>query len=258
MTETSKTTAVTFRCPSEVIDSIDTQAKTTKQNRTDVLVDLILGAIPNVKVIERSKLPPSPAIYIVFTPDKKLLYIGQADNLQKRWNSHHKYQHFMETSLDCRIGYFTLNSVDNLKEIIEEFQSESEATPTENILATNGQLNELRQELYALKRQFDITFSSLSAIGLENLISRLETLKPPSGKQDWTPTAEDRREGIVRSNLGKHFGFNTTTDLENAASFYNKEPDQYLEELSGWQCKPIEQGSHRTRFYPPSIPQNKP
>jgi len=211
MTENTKSTAVTFRCPSEVIDSIDTQAKTTKQNRTDVLVDLILGAIPNVKVIERSKLPPDPAIYIVFTPDKQLLYIGKADNLQKRWNSHHKYQYFMETFLDCRIGYFTLNSVDNLNDVIEEFQSESEATPTENILVTNGQLNELRQELYALKRQFDITFSSLSTIGLENLIKRFEDLKPPKGKQEWTPTSEDRREGIVRSNLTKHFGFNTTT-----------------------------------------------
>ncbi|GFE72116.1 GIY-YIG nuclease family protein [Chroococcus sp. FPU101] len=258
MTESSKSTAVTFRCPSEVIDSIDHQAKATKQNRTDVLVDLILGSIPNVKVIERAKLPPSPAIYFVFTPDKQLLYIGKADNLQKRWNSHHKYQHFIETSLDCRIGYFTFNSVDNLNDVIEEFQNESDATPTENILVTNGQLNELRGELYALKRQFDITFSSLSAIGLENLMKRFEDLKPPSGLQDWTPTSEDRREGIVRSNLMKHFGFNSTTDLESAASFYNNEPDKYLEELSGWQCKPIEQGSHRTRFYPPSTPQTKP
>ncbi|NJO94234.1 MAG: GIY-YIG nuclease family protein [Hydrococcus sp. RM1_1_31] len=251
MSESSKSTAVTFRCPSEVIDSIDRQASATKQNRTDVLVDLILGSIPNVKVRERAKLPPSPAIYFVFTPDKRLLYIGKADNLQKRWNSHHKYQYFIETSLDCRIGYFTLDSVDNLEGVIEEFQNEFVATPTENILVTNGQLNELRQELYALKRQFDITFSSLSQIGLENLMKRFEALKPPKGKQTWEPTVEDRREGIVRSNLMKHFGFNSTTDLESAASFYNLEPDKYLEELSVWQCRPIEPGSTRTRFYPP-------
>lgn len=251
MTESSKSTAVTFRCPSDVIDSIDTQAKATRQNRTDVLVDLILGSIPNVKVIDRAKLPPSPALYFVFTPDKHLLYVGKADNLQKRWNNHHKYQYFIETSLDCRIGYFTLNSADSLEGVIEEFKQESVATPNENILVTNGQLNELRQELYALKRQFDITFDSLSAIGLENLMKRLEALKPPKGKQKWEATAEDKREGIVRSNLMKHFGFNTTADLESAASFYNLEPDRYLEELSGWQCKPIKQGSSRTRFYPP-------
>ena len=90
-------------------------------------------------------------------------------------------------------------------------------------------------------------------------IKRFEDLKPPKGKQDWTPTAEDRREGIVRSNLTKHFGFNSTTDLERAASFYNKEPDKYLEELSGWQCRPIiETGSSRTRFYPPSTHQKLP
>jgi hypothetical protein len=82
-------------------------------------------------------------------------------------------------------------------------------------------------------------------------MKRFEALKPPNGKLPWEPTAEDSTEGIVRSNLMKHFGFNSTTDLESAASFYNLEPDKYLEELSGWQCRPIESSSSRTRFYPP-------
>lgn len=46
-------------------------------------------------------------------------------------------------------------------------------------------------------------------------MKRFEVLKPPKGKQTWEPTTEDRREGIVRSNLMKHFGFNSTTDLES-------------------------------------------
>lgn len=251
MTETSKTTAITFRCPNEVTDSIDRQAKARKQNRTDVLVDLILGSVPNVKVIDRSKLPPVPAFYFVFTPDNRLLHIGKADDLQKRWNNHHKYQYFIETSLDCRIGYFPLDSVDHLNELVGELQSETSATPNENILVTRGEINELKHDLYALKRRFDITFSSLSKIGLENLMKHFFDLIPPQGLQEWTPTDADRKDGIVRSNLGKHFGFNTTADLENAAKFHNKEPDAYLEELSGWQCKPIEPSSYRTRFYPP-------
>jgi hypothetical protein len=251
MSETSKTTAITFRCPSSVIDSIDTQAQATKQNRTDVLVDLINGSIPNIKLLERHKLPPQPAIYIVFTPDKQLLYVGKTDNLNKRWYNHHKYQSFIETSLDCRIGYFTLDSIEDGDQLIEELQQESNSTPNENVLVTKGELNQLRQELYALKRQFDITYSSLSQIGLENMMKRFATLKPPKGKQAWEATSEDRSEGIVRSNLMKQFGFNTTTDLESAASFYTIEPDKYLEELSGWQCRPIEPGSSRTRFYPP-------
>ena len=129
MSETAKTTAVTFRCPSPVIDSIDSTAKATKGSRTDVLVDLILGSVPNVKIMDRAKLPPTPAIYFVFTPDKKLLYIGKTDNLQTRWNNHHKYQYFIETSIDCRIGYFSLDSADNLSDMIEEFSQESDTTP---------------------------------------------------------------------------------------------------------------------------------
>ncbi|ACK74163.1 hypothetical protein PCC7424_5604 (plasmid) [Gloeothece citriformis PCC 7424] len=250
MPESSKTTAITFRCPSDVIDSIDGQAKATRQNRTDVLVDLILGSVPNVKVTERQKLPPLPAIYFVFTPDKRLLYIGKADNLQKRWNNHYKYQYFLETSIDSRIGYFTLDNADSLDEVIEEFKEESVATPQENILVTNGQLNELRQELYSLKRQFDITFASLSQFGLDNLLKRFEAVKPPRGKQTWQPTGEDQREGITRGNLMRHFGFNSTPDLESAALFYSLDPDKYLEELSGWQCKPMDKNNSRSRFFP--------
>ena len=54
--------------------------------------------------------------------DHQLLYIGKADNLRTRWNSHHKYQYFIETSMECRIGYFTFDSIDNLNETIEQIR----------------------------------------------------------------------------------------------------------------------------------------
>lgn len=245
-----KSLPVTFRCPSEVLDGIDNQAKSTSQNRTDVLVDLIVGSIPNVKVIERSKLPQQPAIYFVFTPNKELLYVGKTDNLQKRWNNHHKYQYFIETSLESRIGYFTLSSIEDVSNIIEELQNESLETPSDNVLVTNNQFKELEGKHYALKREFDITFSSLSQMGLESLLKRFESLKPPRGQQPWSPTSEERKEGIVKSTLAKYFGFNTIPELESAASFYDLDLDKYLEELSGWQCKTYEQGSTRTKFFP--------
>jgi len=250
MAELSKTTAVTFRCPAEIVDTIDYLSKTNHQSKTDVLVDFILGSIPNVLVTKRLLLPPAPAIYFVFTPNKRLLYVGKTDNLQKRWNNHHKYQHFIETNIECRIGYFLLDSVDDVEGIVEEFKSDSNSTEGENILVTVGQLNELRQELYALKRTFEITFSSLSSFGLEKLIKRFEMLKPPSGLKDWEPTDNDLNQGIVSSNLMKHFGFATTSDLENAASFYNLSPEEYLEQLSGWEYRPIKEGSTRFRFFP--------
>ena len=253
MSETSKPVTITFRCPTSLNRSIEQQGKATKQNKTDILLDLLFGSIPNVKILERYKLPPQPAIYFVYTPDHRLLYLGKADNLQKRWNSHYKYQSFIETSVECRIGYFICESGEALDEVVEELQKEAISTPNEVNLATTGQLNELRQELYGLKRQFDLTFSSLSQFGLENLMKRFEAVKPPKGLQAWEATDDDLEEGITRSNLMKYFGFSSTTELENAASFYNLSPEQYLEELSGWQCRPTEEGSSRTRFFPPSF-----
>lgn len=249
MTETPKPVTITFRCPTSLNRSIEQQGKATKQNKTDVLLDLLFGSIPNVKIIERYKLPPQPAIYFVYTPDHRLLYLGKADNLQKRWNSHHRYQSFIETSVDCRIGYFTLENSEALDEVVEELQKEATSTPNEVSLATAGQLNELRQELYGLKRQFDITFAGLSQFGLENFMKKFETLTPPKGLQSWEPNNEERREGIIKSNLMKRFGFSSMTDLENAASFYNLSPEGYLEELSGWECRPVKEGSSLTRFF---------
>ncbi len=86
---------------------------------------MLQNAIPSLHITERSQLPARPGIYFVYTPDYQLLYIGKADNLQKRWNSHHKYQYFIETSMQCRIGYFVLNSAESLNQVIDEFQSES-------------------------------------------------------------------------------------------------------------------------------------
>lgn len=252
MAETQKTVPVTFRCGEEVIEAIDKQAKETSQSRTDVIVELILSSIFTVKVTERSKLPSEPGIYFVFTPDKKLLYFGKADNLQVRWNSHHKYQYFIESSLESRIGYFTLESEDQFGELLGDFDKESIATPRENTLVTRGEHNELKSELYAMKRQFQITFDSLASMGLEDTIKRFEALKPPKGRQKWTSTSEDRSEGITRSALMKQFGFGSTEELDKAAAFYSKSGEQYLEELSGWQPK-AEEGA-KGRFYPPRTP----
>jgi hypothetical protein len=93
------------------MDSIEAQTKQTRQNKTDIILGMLLSAIPSLHITERFKLPPKPGIYFVYTLDHKLLYLGKADNLRTRWNSHHKYQYFMETSLECRIGYFTFDKV---------------------------------------------------------------------------------------------------------------------------------------------------
>ena len=153
--KTSPNTSFTIRCPSELMKGIDEQVEQTRQNKTDVIVGMLLNSIPSVHITERVKLPSLPGLYFVYTLSHQLLYIGKADNLRTRWNSHHKYQYFIESSIDSRIGYFTFDSIDNLNQTIEEFKSEPTETIQTKTLVTSDQFQKLEQELTTLKKQFN-------------------------------------------------------------------------------------------------------
>ena len=248
MSQTPRTAAITIRCPLDLVNSIDDQVKQTRQNKTDVMLGMLLSSIPSLHITERVKLPKLPGIYFVYTLDHQLLYIGKADNLRTRWNSHHKYQYFIETSMECRIGYFTFDSVDNLNETIEEFESEPTETIETNVLVTASQLEEVKQELNILKEQFNNTLSTLVQFGSESIVKKLKNHLPPRGLQEWKSSSEDLRDGITRGNLAKHFGFNTVKDLEDAASLFDIDPIKYLEELSGWQYYPAGENNPSPKF----------
>ena len=250
MVKNSGSESITIRCPSQIVDSIAQQVKQTKQNKTDVVVGMLSNSIPSIHITERAKLPPKSGIYFVYTPDHKILYVGKADNLRTRWNSHHRYQYFIETSMESRIGYFVLDQVDNLDQIIEEFNAESMATVTDKALVTADELESVKQELAALKQQFKTTFSALAELGISDLAQRLEASLPPRSRQDWTYDREDSQEGLTRSELIKRVGFGSTKEFENALNVHSIEDTAYLEELSGWSLRPIEEGSSRTRFFP--------
>lgn len=251
MTETTGTTSVTIRMPSSLTKSIDDQAGQTRQSKTDVIVGMLLSSIPSIQLTNRAKLPDQPGIYFVYTPDHKLLYIGKADNLRTRWNSHHKYQYFIESSLECRIGYFTFDSIYSLNQTIEEFESEPTQTTSSKALVTTDEFEKLQQQVEVLKKQFHNTFSALADLGTDSFVQKLKNYLPPRGKQEWIPSSEDKREGITRSDLIQKLGFGTTKALEDAATFLELDPDAYLEELSRWQNRPVEEGSSRTRFFSP-------
>ena len=153
--------------------------------------------------------------------------------------------------MQCRIGYFTFDSVDNLNETIEEFKSEPLETITSSALVTADQFSQLQLELTTLKKQFNDAFSALAQLGTDSVIKKLKNYLPPRGFLEWSPSAEDRREGITRGDLIQKFGFSSTKDFEDAATFLELEPDEYLEELSGWQKRPVESGSSRMRFFAP-------
>ena len=250
MSQATGSTSITIRCPSNIVDSINQQVKQTKQNKTDVIVGMLSNSIPSLHITERAKLPAKPGIYLVYTPDHKILYVGKADNLRNRWNSHHRYQYFIETSMESRIGYFVLDSVANLDNIVEEFNAEPMTTISSKALVTSDELEQVKQELFILKQQFKTTFSALAELGIADIAKRLEASLPPRGKQDWTAEREHIREGITRGELIKRVGFGSTKEFENALNILSLEDTAYLEELSGWSLRPIEEGSSRTRFFP--------
>lgn len=52
--------------------------------------------------------------------------------------------------MECRIGYFTFDSIDSLSETIEEFQAEPIQTTTGKALVTADQFEELKQQIETL------------------------------------------------------------------------------------------------------------
>jgi GIY-YIG catalytic domain len=251
MVKTNDSTSLTIRLPQDLANSIEAQAEQTRQNKTDVTISMLLSSIPSLHITKRAKLPPTPGIYFVYTPDHNLLYTGKADNLRTRWNSHHKYQYFIESSTECRIGYFTFDSIDSLSETIEEFKAEPTQTTTGKALVTADQFEELKQQVEAIQQQFNNTFSTLTRLGIDVIAKKLEVYQPPRGLQQWNYTLQDQREGTTRSDLIKRLGFDSTKAFEDTAVVLELDPIKYLSELSGWQNRPVESGSSRTRFFPP-------
>ena len=249
MAKTTDTASITVRCPSSIVNSIEQQIIQTQQNKTDVIISMLSSSIPSLHITERAKLPSTPGIYFVYTPDHKLLYLGKADNLRNRWNSHHKYQYFIESSMECRIGYFSFDSVDSFSETLEEFKAEPVETTTSKALVTADQFESLKQEIETLKKRFNDTFSALSSLGVDSVIKKLESYLPARSLQEWSYSQENVKEGITRSDLISKLGFGTTKALEEASALLELDPDEYLEELSGWQKRPVESGSSRTRFF---------
>ena len=248
-TNTNSQTTFTIRLPSDIMGAIETQVKQTKQSKTAVTLAMLQNAIPSLHITERAKLPARPGIYFIYTPDYQLLYVGRADNLQKRWNSHHKYQYFIETSMQCRIGYFVFNSAESLNQVIDEFQSEPYETITK-ALVTSDQLETVKKEVESLQKRLNNIYSALSQVGLDSIIKKLEAYQPPRGLQEWEPSHEEKIEGITRSTLIRRLGFDSTKAFEDAAALLELDPNDYLQELSGWSNRPVEPGSTRTRFFP--------
>jgi excinuclease UvrABC nuclease subunit len=49
-----------------------------------------LNQLPSIPFSERKKLPSCCAVYFAIGPDNKVLYVGAAVNLRRRWWNHHR------------------------------------------------------------------------------------------------------------------------------------------------------------------------
>ncbi|NJO98990.1 MAG: hypothetical protein HC764_25840 [Pleurocapsa sp. CRU_1_2] len=88
-------------------------------------------------------------------------------------------------------------------------------------------------------------------MGIDAIAKKMEAYQPPHGLQQWNHTSQDTKEGITRSDLIKKLGFDSTKAFEDTAAVLELDPIKYLSELSGWINRPVEEGSSRTRFFPP-------
>jgi hypothetical protein len=80
---------------------------------------------------------------------------------------------------------------------------------------------------------------------------KLQAKTPPRGKQFWIPTNQEQVKGIELPELMRYLGLYTLKELDEAASLCGLDPNQYLEELSGWKCYSHSQMRIHTRFFPP-------
>ena len=50
-----------------------------------------LDKLPSINLLNKDKLPQTAGIYFAVDEKKRLLYVGKAQNLYKRWLNHHRY-----------------------------------------------------------------------------------------------------------------------------------------------------------------------
>ncbi len=155
----------------------------------------------SVTIMERSKLPSSPAIYLVYTPLNELLYIGRSDNLFNTWLMHDRFQEFIEAHQETRVAWFEINpesmpiiDLGLVDGIVDKDTTSNDPNLNDNYITKddwNEFIKELQQTLPAKIRsivnaEYLVTQTQTKEIQEENyrlkaenqkLLDELETLK---------------------------------------------------------------------------------
>ncbi|MBD2683227.1 MULTISPECIES: ribbon-helix-helix protein, CopG family [Nostoc] len=85
-------TSITFRCPDDLASILEARAEAKGVSKSKIIIEMLRGKLPALPLSDRKKLPEVSAIYLVWSAEGKLLYIGRTVNLKNRWLNHHRLQ----------------------------------------------------------------------------------------------------------------------------------------------------------------------
>jgi hypothetical protein len=77
------------------------------QNELTKAVLQEFNTLPNLKLLERQRLPECSAIYFAIARDQ-VFYVGLATNLRSRWQNHHRFPQLEAVSERCEVRLFWL------------------------------------------------------------------------------------------------------------------------------------------------------
>jgi hypothetical protein len=123
--------SIGFRCPEEIAAQIQSRQEITGKSKSEVIIELITG-LPSVGINDRKDLPTDEVVYFVWTA-KKLLYIGQTNNLKQKLYNHHRLVEFLND--ESRVSWFNAAQCDRLEvesELIELFNPSLNGEPCLN------------------------------------------------------------------------------------------------------------------------------
>lgn len=75
---------ITFRLAETLLSKLDSQAKSERKSRTDVITELIESASSNrVSILNKAELPEIEALYLILSTEGKLITLAYSMNLKQ-------------------------------------------------------------------------------------------------------------------------------------------------------------------------------
>lgn len=82
-----------------------------------------LNNLPSIKLIEKEKLPTTAGIYFAVDENNYVWYVGKAQNINKRWQSHHRYHQLerINRKKSIQLKWYECENNDRLLSTLENY-----------------------------------------------------------------------------------------------------------------------------------------